>query len=816
MDKNAIKKFAVWARRELIERVSQKAMQYGITQDNVVDAAADSINGTVLTDVQKNQRRALISQINHKSFEEVMEEIAYTWFNRFIALRFMEVNGYLPTRVRVFTDEENNFKPQIIDEALHLDLDGLNIDKVYEFKNANQTEELYKYLLIIQCNALSSVLPGMFQRISDYTELLLPDNLLREGSVIEQMISLIPEEDWQDAVQVIGWIYQFYNIEPKAAAFAKNGKLIKEEIPVVTQLFTPDWIVRYMAENSLGRLWVEGHPNDELKSTWKYYLEEAEQESEIQTQLAELHKEYAAITPEQIKCIDPCCGSGHILAYLFDVLVQIYESYGYTTREAVESIVKNNLYGLDIDDRAAQLAYFAVMMKARQYDRRFFNRQIQPNVYTIRESNDIDKYALDYFVGGDAKLKAATDSIIKEMYDAKEYGSILNITPVDFAALYARFSEVQDDIHISREVVLNSLLPLVQVAEALAQKYDVVITNPPYLGSDAMGVALTNYIKRNYPLCKADLYAVFIRKCGKMLKKHGYQAMITMHSWMFLSSFEKMRTSLVSSHTIVNMCHLGARAFEEISGEIVQTVAWVMQNGFLNYNAEYARLVEYSAQEEKHKAFLVGKDRFFFLQKNYANIPASPIAYWISEGFQKIFDDGDQITQYVSSRDGLTTGSNELFIKQFWEVPYQHIAFGCKNADEFWGTRKKFAPLIKGGLYRKWYGNNWFVITYDHEGYNKLSNCGNKLPSREIYFFPYITWNRISTRMAFRYCEAGYLFESASLVAFANEKRDLLYALSFANSVVAKSEMQLINPTTNMLSGYVDSLRIRHMIVVSS
>lgn len=490
MDKNAIKKFAVWARRELIERVSQKAMQYGIEKDNIVNAAADSINGIVLTNTQKNQRRALISQINAKGYEEVMEEVAYTWFNRLIALRFMEVNGYLPTRVRVFTDEENNFKPQIIDEALHLDLDGLNMDKVYEFKNTNQTEELYKYLLITQCNALNSVLPGMFQRISDYTELLLPDNLLREGSVIEQMVSSIPEEDWQDAVQIIGWLYQYYNAEKKDEVFAalkKNVKITKENIPAVTQLFTPDWIVRYMVENSLGRLWVEGHPNDKLKSGWKYYLEEAEQEPEVQAQLAEIRKEYAAMTPEQIKCIDPCCGSGHILAYLFDVLVQIYESYGYTTREAVESIVKNNLYGLDIDDRAAQLAYFAVMMKARQYDRRFFSRQIQPNVFAIQESNGIDRYALDYFCNGDAKLKAAMDSIITEMHDAKEYGSILNITPVDFAALYARFDEVREDISMSKESVLNSLLPLVQVAEALAQKYDVVCTNPPYMGSSGMG-----------------------------------------------------------------------------------------------------------------------------------------------------------------------------------------------------------------------------------------------------------------------------------------------------------------------------------------
>ena len=416
MDKNAIKKFAVWARRELIERVSQKAMQYGIEKDNIVDASADSINGKVLTDTQKNQRRALISQINAKGYEEVMEEVAYTWFNRLIALRFMEVNGYLPTRVRVFTDEENNFKPQIIDEALHLDLDGLNMDKVYEFKNANQTEELYKYLLITQCNALSSVLPGMFQRISDYTELLLPDNLLREGSVIEQMISIILEEDWQDAVQIIGWLYQYYNTELNELVYDGSyarEKIEKDFIPAATTIYTPNWAVRYMVENSLGRLWMEGHPGDELKSGWKYYLDEVQQEPEVQEQLAEIRKEYAVMTPEQIKCIDPCCGSGHILAYLFDVLVQIYESYGYTTREAVESIVKNNLYGLDIDDRAAQLAYFAVMMKARQYDRRFFSRQIQPNVYAIQESNGIDRYALEYFCNGDDKLKAAMDSITR-------------------------------------------------------------------------------------------------------------------------------------------------------------------------------------------------------------------------------------------------------------------------------------------------------------------------------------------------------------------------------------------------------------------
>ena len=831
MDKNAIKKFAVWARTELIARVSLKGVEYGITEDNIEDANADSVGGKVLTADEKKQRQALIAEINDKGYKQVMEEVAYTWFNRFSALRFMEVNGYLPSHVRVFTDEENNFKPQIITEAIHLDLDGLNMEKVYELKDAEKTEELYKYLLTVQCNALNKILPGMFQKIADYTELLLPDNLLREGSVIQQMIELIPEDDWKDAVQIIGWLYQYYNSEKKDDVFAalkKNVKITKENIPAATQLFTPDWIVRYMVENSLGRLWLEGHPDakDQLLPTeeeqsayaagnrdpedtkWHYYLEEAEQEPEVQAQLAEIRKEYAALTPDQLKVIDPCSGSGHILAYMFDVLIKIYESYGYTTREAVASIVENNLYGLDIDDRAAQLAYFAVMMKARQYDRRFFSRGIQPHVYAVVESNHVDKFAVDYFCNGNAKLTAAMDTIIKELHDAKEYGSILTVTPQDWSVLYDRFAEITEDINMSRETALRELLPLVQVAEALAKKYDAVVTNPPYLGSDAMGIMLSSYVKKKYSRCKADMFAVFIEHCGQMLKSYGYQAMITMQNWMFLSSFESLREYLVNNKIIINMCHLGTRAFEEIGGEIVQTVAWVSKNGYLSYKGQYNRLVEFSSQDEKESAFLSGDNRYIASQKNFTIIPGAPIAYWISTGFKKIFENGEQITQYVSSRDGLTTGNNELFIKQFWEVPYTHIKFACKDSETFWASGKKFAPLIKGGLYRKWYGNNWFVITYDKAGYEKLSNCGNKLPSREIYFLPYMTWNRISTRMAFRFCEQGYLFESASLVAYATSKDNLMYALAFANSVVARSEMQLINPTTNMLSGYVDSLRI--------
>ena len=808
MDKNAIKKFAVWARRELIERVSQKAMQYGIEKGNIVDAAADSINGKVLTDTQKNQRRALISQINAKGYEEVMEEVAYTWFNRLIALRFMEVNGYLPTRVRVFTDEENNFRPQIIDEALHLDLDGLNMEKVYEFKNTNQTEELYKYLLITQCNALNSILPGMFQRISDYTELLLPDNLLRDGSVIEQMISTIPEEDWQDAVQIIGWLYQYYNAEKKDEVFAalkKNVKITKENIPAATQLFTPDWIVRYMVENSLGRLWVEGHPNDELKSGWKYYLEEAEQEPEVQAQLAEIRKEYAAMTPEQIKCIDPCCGSGHILAYLFDVLVQIYESYGYTTREAAESIVKNNLYGLDIDDRAAQLAYFSVMMKARQYDRRFFSRKIQPNVYAIQESDGVDRYALDYFCNGDAKLKAAMDSIIKEMHDAKEYGSILNITPVDFAALYARFDEVRDDISMSKESVLNSLLPLVQVAEALDRKYDVVVTNPPYMGSSNMSARLAEYIKENFQNGKTDLFAAFIYRCYVMTGKNGFIAMITQHGWMFLSSYEKMRQDLMQCANLVNMAHLGARAFDEISGEVVQTTSFVFRHRVNDrYFSRFERLIEGTSEAEKESLFLKQRNIEYFMQaETIKSIPNHLFAYWLDRVLIDHLVNDKKAGDFGDAKQGLITSDNDRFLRFWYEIDPQKI-----------GT--KWYMYNKGGGFRRWYGNILYVVNWENDGFEicHFVDDKGKLKSRpqniQYFFKEGLTWNDVSTaKFCCRYVDNTCAFDASGPMFFLRNNDNLLYFLGLLNSSITQEFMNLICQGLHYSTGHIPQVPVK-------
>ena len=831
MDKNAIKKFAVWARTELIARVSMKGVEYGITEDNIEDANADSVGGKVLTADEKKQRQALIAEINDKGYKQVMEEVAYTWFNRFSALRFMEVNGYLPSHVRVFTDEENNFKPQIITEAIHLDLDGLDMEKVYELKDAEKTEELYKYLLIVQCNALNKILPGMFQRLSDYTELLLPDNLLREGSVIQQMIELIPEDDWKDAVQIIGWLYQYYNSEKKDDVFSalkKNVKITKENIPAATQLFTPDWIVRYMVENSLGRLWLEGHPDvkeqllpteeeqsayaagnrDSEDTKWHYYLEEAEQEPEVQAQLAEIRKEYAALTPDQLKTIDPCSGSGHILAYMFDVLMKIYESYGYTTREAVASIVENNLYGLDIDDRAAQLAYFAVMMKARQYDRRFFSRGIQPHVYAIVESNHVDKFAVDYFCNGDAKLTTAMDTIIKELHDAKEYGSILTVTPQDWSALYDRFAEITEDINMSRETALRELLPLVQVAEAMAQKYDVVVTNPPYAGISNLSSKVNNFIKDNYPDSKADFFSVFIERCNDLVRKNGLQAMITQHGWMFLSSFEKLRAKLLKNETIT-MAHLGARAFEEIGGEVVQTTSFVMIKSELNeYRGVYCRLIEPNTQQGKEDMFLLEQNRFSTKQKNFYDIPGTPFAYWLSDTMFDIFKDSKTLSDVAKPRQGLATSDNDRFLKLWHEVDFSKIGFGITSIDDDRKFEYKWFPCTKGGSFRRWYGNNDYIVNWENDGEEikayaaKLyQNYTRTIKNIPFYFRKGLTWSTISSGLfSLRYVPEGFVFETKGAMCYVDDKY-LYSVLALYNTKVMQQFLAVVSPTLDYHEG---------------
>ena len=823
MDKNAIKKYAIWARRELIDRVTKRAAVFGVSKDDLGDPNADSVNGHLLSDAEKRQRQALIRRIEEKGYEQVMEEVAYTWFNRFAALRFMEVNGYLPTHIRVFTDDEGRFRPQILSEAIHLDLDGLNKPKVYQLKDSNQEEELFKYLLIVQCNALNGILPGMFQKIEDYTELLLPDYLLREGSVIEQMVTLIPEDDWKDQVQIIGWLYQYYNTEPKDKVFAdlkKNIKISKEHIPAATQLFTPDWIVHYMVENSLGRLWLEGHPNNELKSEWKYYLDEAEQEPDVQAQLAEIRKQYAALKPEEILTIDPCAGSGHILCVLFDVLVQIYEDYGYTAREAAASIVQNNLWGLDIDDRAAQLAYFAVMMKARQYDRRFFTREVQPHVYAIQESNGIHRDHLHYLGRGMSDIERNNarnqmNTLLDEFIDAKEYGSILQPGAYDWALLSRFVADTTPEQQVTFdesgvEATQAQLRLMIAQGQALAQKYHAVVTNPPYMGGSGMSAKLSDFVKSNYSDSKSDLFAVFMERCRQMAVNNGFQAMITQHSWMFLSSFEKLRTKLLTVD-IVNMVHLGAKAFEEIGGEVVQTTSFVMRKSHVaDYKGEYCRLIEPTTQQGKEDMFLAGENRYAADQSNFSKIPGAPVAYWISEKFAAVFEKG-MVATYGETRKGMFTGNNDKWLKLWFEIPYGKLY-------------SKFFPYSKGGGFRRWYGNNDYVVNWDNNGAEIIAYKGSGNINPCQYFVRCITWNLITPgKPGFRLLddETHVMGDGGPTATFKGEEL-LYYALGALNSVVTEQSAYILNPTINLSSGvgaklplYVDKSSLKSVVQYS-
>ncbi len=833
MDKNAIKKYAVWARRELIEKVSQKALYYGIEDGKDFNPKLESINGVLLSDIEKKQRQALIGKIKESSFTQVMEEVAYTWFNRFIALRFMEVNGYLPSHVRIFTDETGSFRPQIMSEALRLDIEGIEMEKVYALKKNNMDDDLFKYLLITQCNALSDILPMMFQKIADYTELLLPDYLLREGSVIERMVNQkegIPEEDWQDQVQIIGWLYQYYNTDPKDKVFSdlkKNVKITKETIPAATQLFTPDWIVHYMVENSLGKLWLEGHPNDLLKSEWKYYLNDAEQKHEVQQQLNEISKEYATLRPEEIKCIDPCMGSGHILCVLFDTFVKIYEDYGYSARDAVPSIIENNIWGLDIDERAAQLAYFAVMMKARQYDRLFFTRGIQPHVYAIETSNNLECEERYEELLLDNECQDTLSYILDEFKDAKEYGSILNIQERD----YDRFKNTWngllergfDDMRVlgwymhARERVLS----LACQAKVLAQKYDVVVTNPPYMGSSGMDAKLSAFIKKYYKDSKSDLFACFIEKGNKMIKKHGFNCMVTMQSWMFLSSFEKMRKNVLAENDITNLMHMD----NMVMGIAFGTAVTLFRKGRIaGYRGTYNHIKLRDIDGDNPREFPVNGNRFSQIETDvFESIPGGPIAYWIDEKLIEDFRFGKELGKIAYPRQGMATTNNDRFLRQWFEVSINKIGFNLTDEKETVNENLRWFPYNKGGEYRKWYGNNDYVVNFQNKGeevceyidsHSAVNHTGRVI-NRDRYFKPSVTWSKVSSgTIAFRYKPNGFIFDVAGTSIFGDE--NTLFALmGFLNSRVVLEILACLSPTLNYEVGHICSIPVLQEVLAN-
>lgn len=802
MDKNAIKKYAVWAREELIERVSQKADQYEISAD--ADPNADSAHGVLLTPSEKKQRVSLITRVKDKGMDQVIEEVAYTWFNRFAALRFMEVNNYLPSRVRVFTDEEGAFKPEILTEAIHLELKGLDMEKVYALKEANDDEALFKYLIIAQCNALSSVLPGMFQKIADYTELLFPDNLLREGSVVERMITDIPEKDWNVSeggqIEIIGWLYQYYISEKHDKVVDPlHGKVVaKNEVPAATQLFTTDWVVRYIIDNSVGRYWIERNPESNLKNELEYFVTPKDS---IIPQVNE------KITPEQLTVFDPCMGSAHFGVYAFDVLEKIYTEYGYTEREAATYIVQNNLFGLDIDERAAQLASFAITMKAMQYDKRFLSRKIQPHFYEIKESNHIDPFAVDYFANGNASLKHDIQSVIHDTIDAKEYGSIIQIAPVDFDALFARLEEIEKDIDLQKDIVLKYLFPLVREAKLLSDKYAVVATNPPYLNK--FDAKLKKYIVDNYADYKGDLFSVFIYRDFGFCERNGYSGFMTPNVWMFIKSHEGLRNYIYSSKGIVTLVQMAKGAF--FSEATVDVCAFVLSN-WKNEKGLYIRLEDFKGgmevQRRKVKEALADPACGFFFeskQTDFPQIPGSPFAYWASEAIYKDFEN-KKIQDIEPPRFGMSTSDNNRFVRVWHEVNWSKFAHPT-NSLSLVDKSKKWYPYNNGGEFRRWYGDNGDVVNWENEG-SEIKNFGRAaIRNKDYYFQSGITWTAISSaRISVREFDFGFLFSSAGFCIF--EKDLKLYILAFMNSIVCAAILKILSPTINFNVGDIAKLPI--------
>lgn len=830
MNKSAIQKYAIWARNELIDKVALKAFEYGVSKDEIIDANADSVNGKILTSKEKTQRQELINKVTELGFDETIEEVAYTWFNRFIALRFMEVNNYLPTRIRVFTNEKNEYKPEILKEALNLEFDGLDKQYIFNCIQESKDDELYKYLLIAQCNDMGKYLPGTFTKISDYKVLLFPDNLLREDSVLGRLISDIDEDSWLDQVQIIGWLYQFYNTEPKDKVYArkKGTKLSKEDIPAVTQLFTPDWIVHYMVENSLGRIFInkkqnegvfaDGHGEDEMSFDeiekkrisnekyiadsmgWKYFLPEAKQEKEVRQQLNEINKQIASKDIQDIKIIDPCMGSGHILVYVFDVLMQIYEANGWTQRDAAVSILENNIYGIDIDKRAYQLAYFSIMMKARSYNRRILTLGLKPNVYEIVESSNGYK---TYFDGSELSKETQDEvlSILNEMHDAKEYGSLITTGNHPYDDIINELKNT--DFSLFNDLVIDNVLPLIECAKVLSMKFDVTVTNPPYTPFSRCSAKLNDFVKRNFQDSKTDFCSVFMERCHEMTEKTGYQAMITMHSWMFLSSFEKLRKKILINNTIINMAHLGARAFEEIGGEVVQTTSFVFNNGYIKeYTSSFKRLVDFKSQDSKEEAYLEDSNLYQTKATNFSKIPGSPIAYWASYNVLKAYQDGMSLGDIYYPRQGLAAGDVNYFYRYWHEVNYKDIGFGFTNNEQFMESNKLYVPVNKGGGRRNYYGNNFEVLKFNTENYNKLLNSGNHLPSRDRYFKQGVTWNKISSSyFSSRYVDVGFVFTDAGMKITSDDE---IYSLgAVMSSKVFSYLISFLSETLNFETGNI-------------
>lgn len=808
MNKNALKSYAVWARQKLINDVAQKAFEYAITKDGFGEENAKAIGERALSNDEVKQRSELVNQIKLKGFEQVMEEVAYTWFNRFIALRYMEVNGFLPSRIRVFTNKNNEFKPEILKEAINIDFECIDKSKVFELIDSNDTDALYKYLIISQCNDLGKLLPGMFEKIANYTELLFPDNLLRPDSVIGKMISDIDESDWGEQVEILGWLYQYYISEKHSSVIdIKGGKAIKkEDVPAATQLFTTHWVVQYMVDNSLGRYWIERNPESDLKSKLKFYVE-----PENFTTVDE------KISPEDLTVFDPCMGSGHILVYAFEVLMQIYLECGYTERDATSLILENNLFGLDIDDRAYQLAYFAVMIKACSYDRRILTRNIKPNVYSIKESNFLaDSWQK---ISDDEKFREIFQTVVDTFIDAKEYGSILNVPDADYDYALSVIDDFEQSVPVDFEAQIlrgktDDIRALVNQAKLMAKKYTAVVTNPPYMNK--FDAKLKKYIADNFADYKGDLFSVFMYHNFSFCTPDGYSAFMTPLVWMFIKTYEPLRNYILSFKHLSTLIQFEYSAFEEAT---VPICTFVLRNDNDINKSLCFRLSDFKGgmevQKQKVLEALADKSCGYYYetdQTNFSKIPGSPIAYWVNDGLLSAFANGKSLGNIALARNGMKTGENGRFVRLWWEVEIERFNSTANDWKKASSSGAKWFPYNKGGEFRKWYGNNDCIVNWQNEGYEIFNHA--KTDKRnvqdyplELKFKPSVSWSLVTSgQPAFRYKENN-LSDIAGM-SFYTQKEDLIILLGFCNSKIALEILKLLAPTINFQAGDIGRLPI--------
>ncbi|MBY0098700.1 BREX-1 system adenine-specific DNA-methyltransferase PglX [Mesobacillus maritimus] len=827
MNKAELKNFAIQSRRQLIDQVKTKALMYGIDEKNGLETQEQfgqlMINDKPYPLYMEPAFNSLKNQLKQKGYKQLVEEVAYTWFNRIIAIRYMEVHDYLPEKVNVLSSSVGRVDPDILFEYETMDL-PIKQEEIRELLDAGNTEGAYRKLFIAQCNALNTILPFLFEQIQDYTELLLPDFLLDAESVIKVLVQNDELTNSFEEIEVIGWLYQYYIAEEKDRVFAQKSKYKKEEIPFATQLFTPKWIVQYMVQNSLGRYWTEAHREDEdLISNWEYFIKHDEED--FHEKIAPyVNKE---LRVEDIKLLDPAMGSGHILVYAFEVFHQIYEKCGYPEREIPRLIIENNLYGLDIDDRAYQLAAFAVVMKAASYSRRFFRsierEGIKLNLASIQETNHISDSVIAYIAQEEkGERYNQVKAFFNQYHNAKTYGSLINISERDFTFFVERLEHIQnnpvEDLFFAEQhEIVNEVMPaLIQQTKIMRDEYDVVVMNPPYMGSRKMDKNLADFLENKYPKAKHDLFAAFM-EITFYLKSRGFYASINQHSWMFLPSFESLRNKYLYTFTLDTMLHLGPNAFEEINGEVVQSTVFVHRNyNDIKFESLFYDLTVGNAYEKniKFKSIRNTTNVFSYFQNDFLDFPGSIFAYWADHEIRNIFKVYDSIGDISKPRQGMSSSNNDLFLRQWFEVTIEKMGIGITSGEEVKNLNIKWIPYNKGGTYRKWYGNQDYVINWENDGaevknyaaqlYNSYTRT---IKNIKFYFKEGITWSRISTsNFGLRYTPPGFIFSDAGMMLFAEEKESLLVLLGYLNSNIADYFLNILNPTIAIQSGSVSLL----------